>query len=331
MQPWPTWIRHESHAREPANLETAGERGQTILLVALSLLSLLAMAALAIDVVTLYLARAEIQRAADAAALAGAKAMADSGVTTDPGQVTLAQDMANKVISSGGVNGILQQNLVSGRPPQLVGSPVFEFVAHGNSNPTITVTLQQTNLPIFFARIWGRGLATVSASAIAEAYNPSASQGILGATTPITPHCVKPWLIPNVDPVPGHPFPSFVDRITGAVSNPGVYPTGILGEQFKLTSFCNASPNCVNAPVPPPPQGDQYIPAQVLAGTIAGPSCSTGGTIFEQAVAGCDPPRTFVVAPPQTRRWTPPSAIRASLAVIPTTVCSASFMLRDQN
>ncbi len=40
------------------------------------------MAALAIDIVTLYAARSEIQRAADAAALAGAKAIADSGITT---------------------------------------------------------------------------------------------------------------------------------------------------------------------------------------------------------------------------------------------------------
>jgi len=61
-----------------------GERGQTILLVAVSIVSLLAMAALAIDVVTLYTARSETQRAADAAALAGAKAFVDSGVTSDP-------------------------------------------------------------------------------------------------------------------------------------------------------------------------------------------------------------------------------------------------------
>ena len=46
------------------------ERGQTIILVAIALVSLLAMAALAIDVTTLYVARGEMQRAADAAALA---------------------------------------------------------------------------------------------------------------------------------------------------------------------------------------------------------------------------------------------------------------------
>jgi uncharacterized membrane protein len=56
------------------NYRRSGERGQTIILVAVSLVSLLAMAALAIDVVTLYVARSEMQRAADAAAIAGAKA-----------------------------------------------------------------------------------------------------------------------------------------------------------------------------------------------------------------------------------------------------------------
>jgi uncharacterized membrane protein len=49
------------------------ERGQTMIFVAISIVSLLALAALAIDIVTLYVARTEIQRAADAAALAGAK------------------------------------------------------------------------------------------------------------------------------------------------------------------------------------------------------------------------------------------------------------------
>src|ERR1700733_10339080 len=82
-----------------------GERGQTILLVAISIVSLLAMAALAIDVVTLYVASTEIQRAADAAALVGAKAIADSGFTTlpsaDPNYAAaqlLAQNMATTAV-----------------------------------------------------------------------------------------------------------------------------------------------------------------------------------------------------------------------------------------
>src|SRR5271170_6289309 len=81
------------------------QRGQTILLIAVSMVSLLAMAALAIDVVTLYVARTEIQRSADAAALVGAKAIADSGVTTLtpgdgnlPAATTLARSMATAAV-----------------------------------------------------------------------------------------------------------------------------------------------------------------------------------------------------------------------------------------
>src|SRR5205807_4625880 len=60
------------------------EHGQTILLVALSMTALLAMAAISIDVVTLYVARGEAQHSAEAAALAGAKAFVTSGYTSYP-------------------------------------------------------------------------------------------------------------------------------------------------------------------------------------------------------------------------------------------------------
>lgn len=52
-------------------------RGTVAVLVAISLVVLLGFAALAIDVANLYTARGELQRAADAAALAGASAFAD--------------------------------------------------------------------------------------------------------------------------------------------------------------------------------------------------------------------------------------------------------------
>src|ERR1700758_5009052 len=61
------------------------ERGVTMILVVLAMLSMLGIIALAIDVITLYAARSEAQRAADSAALAAAKMLVDSGVTADPG------------------------------------------------------------------------------------------------------------------------------------------------------------------------------------------------------------------------------------------------------
>src|SRR5215475_13929485 len=116
------------------------ERGQTLMLVAISMVSLLAIAALAVDLGSLYAARGEIQRAADAAALAGAKAFVDSGVTTNPTNPQLqsiAQTMAQAYASAAAA-----QNLVSGGAAQLSAPPIFDFTTYPG-NPQIHVTLER--------------------------------------------------------------------------------------------------------------------------------------------------------------------------------------------
>jgi Flp pilus assembly protein TadG len=264
------------------------ERGQTILLVAISMVSLLAMAALAIDVVSLYVAKSEIQRAADAAALAGAKAMADSGITTLPtadpnfsgGQVqTLAQSMATSAI-----NATLTTNLIAGAAATLQGSPTFNFsTASVNTpvdNPQVTVSLQRTGLPTFFAHIFGRTAASVTASATAEAYNPANSA--LPQFTPISPRGVKPWLVANL--IPNQPANApFVNTTSGAVT------AGVIPSTFYLTANCGGGRRCVITPPVgltgvSPNQELQYIPAQVNPNTSnVCPACA-GGTDFEQAI-----------------------------------------------
>src|SRR5437870_13105691 len=241
------------------------ERGQTIALVALTIVTLLAMAALAIDVVTLYVAKGEVQRAADAAALVAAKAFVDSGVTSDPANTslqTLAENMA-----TAGINAILPQNKVAGSAPVLVGTPTFCFNCPAYpypGNPQVTVTLQRTGLPIFFARIWRTAAATVTASAKAEAYNPSNSQTATGNYIPIAPKCVKPLLIPNKDPNnPGAPF----------ILPTGVVSAGVVGKQIILKDACQAgNPNAACAaplPLDPPANGGQahFVPALVTPNT----------------------------------------------------------------
>src|ERR1700692_1553870 len=71
--------RHRSGTERSSN-----ERGFTMALVAVALVSLIAMAALSLDIGTLYQAKAEAQRAADAAALAAARVISISGITGDP-------------------------------------------------------------------------------------------------------------------------------------------------------------------------------------------------------------------------------------------------------
>ncbi len=172
------------------------ERGITIVLVAISLLSLLGMAALAIDVSTLYMAHGEAQRAADAAALAGARMFATSGYTS--ASSTLA---ASDICQTSAVPGaaaaanrqaeaVAAQNLIAGQPAA-VQSITCTLTA---ANPQIAVTIQRTALPTFFGRIWGGATNSVTATAVAEAYNPS------GSAAPVQVQGVKPWLIPNCDP-----------------------------------------------------------------------------------------------------------------------------------
>lgn len=254
------------------------ERGQTIVLVAVALVSLLGMAALAIDVTTMYVARGEMQRAADAAALAGAKAFVDSGVTTDNSvtRQTLAQTMITSV-----VNSVLAQNNVSGVAPTLVAATP-DFTRPGN--PQILVTLQRTNLPTFFARIWGTKLVTVTATAVAEAYNASSSQNSTGNYVPITPKCVKPLLIPNKDPASAL---QFVDPATGAVLAPGV-----IGEALTLFQGCTkAGPGtCQSANLPKnPPDPGRFVAAAIPAPNPNNlcPACQ-GATDFEQSIECCD-------------------------------------------
>src|SRR5216117_2010481 len=202
------------------------EHGQTIVLVALTIVTLLAMAALAIDVVTLYVAKGEVQRAADAAALVAAKGFVDSGVTSDPANTslqTLAENMA-----TAGINAILPQNKVAGAAPVLANAPSFDFTTHPG-NPQVTVTLQRTGLPIFFARIWRRAAATVTASAKAEAYNPANSQTTTGNFVPIILKNIKPLLIANQDNS-GNEL--VVDTATGAVA------TGKTNQPLTLTPKC---------------------------------------------------------------------------------------------
>jgi hypothetical protein len=283
--------------------ESERQRGQTIILVAISLISLLAMAALAIDVVTLYVARSETQRAADAAALAGAKAIADSGFTTlppgDPNLASaqlLAQNMARAAIR-GMLSANPPINQVAGTPPTLVGLPtLFLPMIAQNSNPHITVTLQVTTLPTFFARIWGNRTATVTASATAEAYNSANVQNF----TPIAPKGVKPWLVANADPTSGSATPpKFVDPASGTVE------LGVIGETFNLVSDCNSPVSTACAPLVDPPPTWTRVPAQVdyLPAVISlpgvpnpnvCPACA-GATDYEQSIECADMSTSYAV------------------------------------
>ena len=244
------------------------EQGVIITLVAVFMLFVVgAMAALAIDVVTFYTAQSEAKLAADGAALAGARVLANSGVTSDTTGALLTDAEASGGLAQTVAIQLAMQNQVGGKP---LTSPDVTVTFAGNppTNPTVKVTVQ-VNLPTFFARIWGTTQVTVAASATAEAYNPSPPFGSAGEGTPVAPICVKPWLLPNIDPIlpPTSPPTKIFDTFTGAIINRSLLGSNTNQYQpasNKLELACgdfNTPAKPTNCALPlPPPVAWQYYP-----------------------------------------------------------------------
>jgi Flp pilus assembly protein TadG len=302
-------------------------------LVAVALVSIIAMAALSIDIGTLYQAKAEAQRAADAAALAAARVISISGITGDPSnqsgswQKVCAGESSPASLTA---FNIAQQNTIGGSAASTVkvyygtnaGVGTNEDCSAANKsfgiNPIVQVYVQQAKLPTFFARIFSlipggtSSNSGVSATATAEAFNPSNSGNLASNTIPVQPRCVKPLIIPNIDRDQIH---NIVDPATGTINNAGVsqLTTGVIGESFYLTAGClPGAANChgktkginnlLNNPpqwIPPPPNAKylEYIPALTSGNPGAVPSCSPS-TGFQAEIAGCDQTTVYACGTP---------------------------------
>src|SRR5580658_4215193 len=174
------------------------ERGVVITLVAVFMLCVVgAMAALSIDVVTIYTARSEAQLAADSAALAAARIIANSGATSDTTGTLLAAVEGSPGPAQSIALQVAEQNQIAGS--NLTAAQItVTFGGTNPTDPTVKVSIQKNDLPTFFARIWGRTQFAVAASATAEVYNSSGTDAV--GAIPTAPICVKPWLLPNMDP-----------------------------------------------------------------------------------------------------------------------------------
>jgi len=306
------------------------ERGVTIVLVALAMVAIIAMAALSIDVITLYLAREEAQHSADTAALAAARVLALSGLTGDFDNSSTTWNTicgGSSGLATQVATAVANQNTVGGIAPSSVAVTYSAGSASSNPgtndctsltstsfgiNPVVTVQLTRSSMPNFFSRIWGSSGTQVSASASAEAFNPSdwGSFGSNRTIIPVQPRCVKPLLIPNLDPLDGACTTNcrnFVDPGDGHIVHQGISlngsDDGIIGEHFLLIPDCRHSTrgHCsmrtypqlqANYPgngftIPYSPNNLEYLPGQIENDSIAVPSGASGGN-FEHAVAGCD-------------------------------------------
>ncbi len=147
------------------------EKGYTLIVVAGVLVIMLGFATLSIDVGMMYAAHTAAQRAADAAALAGAFTFIESPYATQP--IAVATTRATNTAI---------ENTILGKPIQ--SAEVTVQVDYDNR--IVTVNLSHI-IPTFFAGVLGQKFVTVSVVGSAEA-SP------LG---PTGSDCVKPWFLPN--------------------------------------------------------------------------------------------------------------------------------------
>src|SRR5437867_83909 len=173
----------------PAKID---DQGSALLMLAATMTVLLGISALAIDLVEFYAIRAQAQRAADAAALGGAQKLYDSACMTTPQGCQAGGSQEGPATQ--GAQDLAAQNAVAGQSAQVLAGDIT-FSYPNPEEPEITVVVARdaahgNAIPTIFGKIFGIATVNISATATAEAYDPTAMV------------CVKPWILPNCDP--GH-------------------------------------------------------------------------------------------------------------------------------
>jgi Flp pilus assembly protein TadG/formylmethanofuran dehydrogenase subunit C len=158
-----------------------GQRGAVVIWFALLLPVLLGFAALAVDLARLNLIKVELQNAADAAALAGARSLTDPA-GTKPYSWQVAEDTATTVAKKNYANGALVQGAnanidqdanvsvdsgfwnFTSTPPSYTAGHVSN---HTGDIPAVHATVSISGLNLFFAPILGINTKDIHASAVA--------------------------------------------------------------------------------------------------------------------------------------------------------------------
>ncbi len=153
------------------------DRGQVLVLVALAIFALLGIAALAVDVGYMYSTRHELQRSADAGALAGASAF----TTGDWSDTSMASDHPRGIADARARDFASRDVVVESRL-----DPAAEVAVAFPAADRIEVVTSRT-VPLFFARIFGMDSRLITARAVAQA-------AVAGPPNDV--NCIKPFAIP---------------------------------------------------------------------------------------------------------------------------------------
>lgn len=178
-----------------------GQQGAVLAVVAFTLLLLLGFAAFAIDMAYLYVARNELQNAADSAALAGAGYLYPGPPAPN---WDVAQSNATRAVSG---NKVTNVTLTDGQVTYgywdttgAKGLQLLPMTPGPNDMPAVKVNILKAGgqnggeVPLFFAKVFGISSTAVGASAVAVASSPS-SIGPGGGFPLAIPECMfkKYW------------------------------------------------------------------------------------------------------------------------------------------
>jgi len=226
------------------------EQGYVIVTVAILLFVLLGFASLAVDLGILYSARTQAQRAADAAALAGA-----FGFVVDP--YITETEIKDRAVAAAAENGIMGQ-AVAITPADVAVDMV---------NQTVVVTVERTGargnpVDTYLARGLGFDSADIGVRAAAEAATSSVGDG-----------CTKPWIVPST--IFSGPDPCqacldgqvlILDRVVQRT-----FVNSIIGQQFTIKP---------NRP------SDVLVPSNFMAIELGNGS---GANVYRENIINCAP------------------------------------------
>jgi hypothetical protein len=186
-----------------------GERGATLVMVALMVFMLLGMAALSIDYGMVKATKAEAQRAVDAAALAGASSFLEPDPMNDDSNVAVMR--ADSLAAAHEVRQVLIDTTAE--------IDIDVILAEEK----VRVTFTRTGMPVWFANIFGINSVGIKAVAVARAVAASNAACVMPVAIPDL------WKNVNVDPSkPNDPPEELVpDGLWNFVDKPGGN-TGIL-------------------------------------------------------------------------------------------------------
>jgi hypothetical protein len=195
-------------------------RGQILVLFTLSLVVLIGMAALGVDVGYMYSVRHDLQRCADAGALAGASRFipgpGEIGGWSDPGAQAEATARATDYASK---DNVIQTRLLS--------QPGDNVIVTFDQGPDKIKVQTERTVPLFFARLFLGPTKRITAYAVAEAASVSVN------TTCLAPFGIPlPWEEHGTDP---YKFEKGVDIVTNLADYITVNPDGSTSSRDELT------------------------------------------------------------------------------------------------